>query len=341
MNLLLKRTNTFKFTVAHLIGGLLVFCFLTQTAVAENNIWFSNKPPADDKRSAPSGMHGLSSTKGKRGMSFVIQWLRQGNHPLTAEYIQLSDTNNFEFYLYSPAGKETEGQFSIKSKNAFLTYASAEEGYYNGYLILKHVSNDTLYVNIAKAEMLNHSCRNGHKNVRKKIGPDIYPKTVPAEIVRDRTLSENFHYFAASGDELEYQFLIDGKPVKDAVLSFNTQTGWQKKLLTDKNGKSTFQILQDYFSPWQELNNRKVYNYVIFGETTLAKTGIYNGQEYSFVHYTSSLSDGYRPAKTMYMSMFWAFVVFMVTVIISVAGIFIYKLNRNKIYKEVRFDEKD
>lgn len=340
MNLLLKKTLTFKFTVARLIVGLLIFCIVIQTAVAENNIWFSNKPPPDNKRSALSGMHGLSSTKGKRGMSFVIQWLRQGDNPLTAKYIQLPDTNNFEFYLYSPAGEET-GQFSINSKNAFLTYASTEEGYYNGYLIVKHVSNDTLYVDVAKAEMLNHSCRNGHKSVRKKIGPDTYPNTVPAEIIRERNLSENFHYFASSGDNINYQFSVDGKAVEGARLSFNTQTGWKKILLTDENGNCTFQILQDYFSLWQELNNRKVYNYVIFGETTLPQIGNFNGDDYSFVHYTSSLSDGYRPAKTMYMSMFWAFVVFMTTVIISVAGIFIYKLNRNKIYKEVRFDEKD
>ena len=286
-------------------------------------------------------MHGLSSIKGKRGMSSIVQWLRQGTHPLNSNYIQLSDTNNYEFYFYSPKGKETKVQFSTNGKIATLTYPSKDEGYYNGYLIIKEVSNDTLYVNIAKAEMLNHSCRNGHKNVRKKIGPNTYPETVPAEIIRKRTSSENFHYFALSGDEVEYQFLIDGKPIEGVRLSFNTQTGWQKILLTDENGISTFQILQDYFSSWQELNNRKVYDYVIFGEITLKETGNYKGESYSYVHYTSSLADGYRPAKTMYMSMFWAFVVFMLTVIISVAGIFIYKINRNKIYKEVRFDEQD
>lgn len=328
--------SIYKIEGVRLISGLLIFFFLIQTAIAENNIWFSNKPPADDKRSAPSGMHGLSSIKGKRGMSSVIQWLRQGTHPITSSYIQLSNTDDIDFHLYSPSGRDAGGKFD----GSFLTYVSKEEGYYIGYLISKQVSNDTLYVNIAKAEMLNHSCRNGHKNVRKKIGPNVYPETVPAEIVRNRNSSENFHYFALSGDKIDYQFLLDGKPVENARLSFNTQTGWQKILLTDENGISTFQILQDYFSPWQELNNRKVYDYVIFGEIILSKTGNYKGENYSFLHYTSSLSDGYRPARTMYMSMFWAFVVFIITVIISVSGIFIYKLRRNKIYKEVRFDEK-
>jgi len=62
-------------------------------------------PPDDDQQSAPSGMHGLSSVKGKRGTSSVIQWLREGTHPLNSKYIKLSDTDNYEFYLYSPTGK--------------------------------------------------------------------------------------------------------------------------------------------------------------------------------------------------------------------------------------------
>jgi len=337
MNSFIIRLNNKLLKRVRMISGLLIFCFLIQTAFAENKIWFSNKPPSDDKRSMPSGMHGLSSVKGKRGTSSIVQWLRAGTHPITSNYIQLVDSDDFSFYLYSPTHKDSVGEF----KESYLMYVSKEEGYYNGYLIIKEVSNDTLYVDIAKAEMLNHSCRNGHKNVQNKKGPDIYPETIPAEIVRVRTLSENFHYFASSGDEIDYQFFINGVPFEGAQLSFNTQTGWQKVLNTNENGISTFQILQDYFSPWQELNNRKVYDYVIFGEITLHETGMYKGEKYDYIHYTTSLSDGYRPAKTMYMSMFWALVVFMITVIISVAGIFIYRLNRNKAYKEVRFDEKD
>lgn len=337
MNSLFSRMDNDSNTGVRFLSGFLILFFILQTLGAQNNIWFSNKPPPNDKQSKPSGMHGLSSIKGKRGTSSVVQWLREGTHPIKSRYIQIGDKDEFEFYLYPPSGSDSVGEF----KGSYLTYASKEEGYYNGYLIIKHVSNDTLYVNIAKAEMLNHSCRNGHKNVRKMIGPEIYPETIPAEIIRERTLSENYHYFASSGDLIDYQFMLYGKPVEGARLSFNTQTGWQKILLTDENGVSAFQILQDYFSPWQELNNRKVYNYVIFGEITMFESGNYKGDDYSYIHYNTSLSDGYRPAKTMYLSMFWAFVVFMITVIISISGIFIYRLNMNKTYKEVRFDEKD
>ena len=336
MNSLFSRLNI-KTIGIHFFSVFIIYFFFIQTLGAQNNIWFSNMPPDDDQQSAPSGMHGLSSVKGKRGTSSVIQWLREGTHPLNSKYIKLSDTDNYEFYLYSPTGKDSVGEF----KRGYLKYCSKEEGYYNGYLIQRYVSSDTLYVNIAKAEMLNHSCRNGHKNEGKKIGPDIYPKSIPAEIIRERTLSEDFHYFALSGDVINYQLIVDGMPVENAKVTFNTQTGWQKVLTTDKSGKASFQILQDYFSSWQELNYRIVYDYVIFGDITLAQTGKYIDKNYSYVHYTTSLSDGYRPARTMYMSMFWAFVVFMITIIISVVGIFLYKFNRNKKYKEIHFDEKD
>lgn len=337
MNILLRKISNYKIAGVRFLGGLLLTCFLVQPVLAENSIWFSNKPPSDDKRSAPNGMHGLSAVRGKRGMMFIKQWLRDGYNPHTSKYISLTDTNNFEFYIYSPKGKGDVGEFN----NNCLSYASKEEGYYNGYMVLKYVSNDTLYVDIAKAEMLNHSCRNGHVNERKKIGPDIYPKTIPAEIIRKRNSTEDFHYFASSGDKIDYQFIIDGKPVEGATLAFNTQKGWQKVLFTNEDGISTFQIIQDYFSSWQELNSRKIYYYVIFGKATITQNGIYDGHNYSFIKYTTSLSDGYRPAKTMYMSMFWAFVIFTLTVILTIGGIFIYKIKRNKVYKEVRFDEKN
>ncbi|NOR86127.1 MAG: hypothetical protein GQ527_00820, partial [Bacteroidales bacterium] len=276
----LTGINILKTSRVRFLSGFLMLLFLSPNISAENNLWFSNKPPADEKRTSPSGMHGLSSMKGKRGMSFIVQWLRQGNQPLTSQYVHISDSD-YEFFLYSPTAQDAKGEFLTDTKTAYLKYAGAEEGYYTAYFIQKHCSNDTLYVDIAKAEMLNHSCRNGHKNERKKIGPNIYPETIPAELVRKRNSVEDFHYFAASGDEVDYQFLINGKPVENAKLIFNTQTAWHKTLITNENGEATFQILQDYFSSWQELNNRKVFDYVIFGQATVLESGTYQNQTYS------------------------------------------------------------
>ena len=133
---------------------------------------------------------------------------------------------------------------------------------------------------------------------------------------------------------------MNGKPVEGANLTLVNQKSWSKTLKTNKEGNSTFQFIQDYFSSWQELNNREIYNYLLYGEITLPTQGNYEGKAYSYTHYTTSLSDGYRPAKTMYMSMFWAFAVFIITTIITVSGVFIYRFKRQRIYKEIKLDEK-
>ena len=62
-----------------IVSGLLISLFLNQPVVAQEIIWFSNTPPKADKKIVPDGMHRLSSLKGKRGQSSIIQWLRRGN----------------------------------------------------------------------------------------------------------------------------------------------------------------------------------------------------------------------------------------------------------------------
>lgn len=322
-----------------LISMFLILLFFIQPAVSQEIIWFSNTAPKDNDKISTYGMHRLSSIKGKRGQSSIIQWLRQGTNPLEAEYIEIAEENSFEFYLFSPSQKKVEGKITTKGNSSFFTYASKEEGYYNAYLLVKKVLGDTLHVDIAKSEMLNHSCRNGHQNVRKIIGPYTYPETIPAEVVRKREFSEDFHYFATSSDVVDYNFLVNGKAAIGAKLTLITQTDWHKTLRTDEAGVATFQFIQDYFSAWQELNNRKIYDYLIYGEITLSEPGSYKGKDYSYIHYTTSLSDGYRPAKTMYSSMFWALAIFLFTVVITAVGIFIYRLKKLKVYKEIKFDE--
>jgi hypothetical protein len=322
------------------ISILLISIFLVQPLAAQEIIWFSNVPPKDAKKIVPSGMHKLSSVSGKRGQSSIIQWLRKGTNLENTSYIQIPKNEDIEFYLFSPSNKQVENKLMTKGDKSFFSYASKEEGYYNAYLIQKEVKGDTLYITIAKSELLNHSCRNGHKLVRGIVGPHLYSEIIPVEIKRKRIFTEDLHYFTTSSDNVEYQFLVNGKPVEGANLTLVTQKNWSKTLKTNKEGNSTFQFIQDYFSSWQELNNREIYNYLLYGEITLPTQGNYEGKAYSYTHYTTSLSDGYRPAKTMYMSMFWAFVVFIVTTIITVSGIFIYRFKRQRIYKEIKLDEK-
>jgi hypothetical protein len=333
---LIKHTNKYIYLIC------LVFLLIaSQNFYAQEVLWFSNIPPKHEKRIVASGMHKLSSMRGKRGQSSIIQWLRKGASINNAEYVQLGVNGNTNFYLFSPSHQLLKVDKKAKDSSTFFTYASKEEGYYNAYLENKYVSGDTLYITVAKSEMLNHSCRNGHPNVQKIIGPHTYPNKIDVEIVRKRKFTEDFHYFATSSDEVEFTFLVKGKPIPDAKLTFVTQTGWNKSLNTNEKGSNTFQIIQDYFTNWQEIDNRKIFYYMIYGEKTVPKSGIYKEKSYSYIHYITSLSDGYRPAKTMYLSMFWAFAVFVLISLISIAGVFIYRMKRYQIYKEIKLDEKN
>lgn len=334
----IKKTKKLEYTF---ISILLILLSLFDPLVAQEVYWFSNMPPDGEKNIVTSGMHRLSSKKGKRGQSSIIQWLRKGTNPEEAAYIHLSEEDDFEFYLFSPSKQQLKGKLISKEGKSFFSYVSKEEGYYNGYFIQKKVIGDTLNITISKSELLSHSCRNGHKLIRGIVGPHLYPEIIPAEIKRKREFTEDLHFFTTSSDKVEYQFFVNGKPVEGANLTLVTQKNWNKTLKTNAEGKSTFQFIQDYFSAWQELNNRKIYNYLLYGEIIVPEKGNYKGNEYSYIHYTTSLSDGYRPAKTMYMSMFWAFVVFIVTTIITASGIFIYRFKRYKIYKEIKLDEKN
>ena len=321
-------------------AGVLMLVFIFQTVAAKDVLWFSNIPPESSKKVRFSGMHRLASIGGRRGAK-VIQWLRMGDDVEHARYVAPGRNDDYAFYFFSPQQTPDTAKFVTRGKSAFFTFANKKEGYYNAYLVVKKLSGDTLYVSVAKDELLNHSCRNGHKNVRRHIGPWTYPEYVTFELVRERTLKENFHYFASSGDILRYQLILDGKPLRNASVTMVTQTGWKKMLKTGENGYVEFQLIQDYFSPWKELNRRKIYYYLIYGEITVPQQGEYMGKPYSYVHYTTSMSDGYRPARSMYQSMFWAFVVFILTVFVSVIFVFVYRLKRSRVYKEDMLDEKD
>ncbi len=310
---------------------------------SDKPVWLSNVPPAHLKKSVSSyGMHRLCTTKrkrGERGAIKVIQWVREGASVQHARYLFLSDTAAYRTFVFSPHKKKVRSKVvNIKGKSV-VEYVDNEEGYYNVYLVIKRVSGDTLYVDVAKAELLSHSCRNGHKNVRKAVKPKIYPEVIPFEIVRERHLNEDFHFFIASGDRFTYKPVLNGKPVPGIPVTLCTEKGWSNKEKTDKTGGAEFQFIQDYFTHWSELNRRKIYYYLIYSEFTIDKSGKFQGQDYRYVHYSTSLSDGYFPSRTMYTSLVWSLIVFVVSTIVIVAGIAIFRERRKKPYKEYIFDE--
>ncbi len=354
---------------------LIIFSIVLTKVQAQEVIWLSNTPPDFMKKQVKSsGMHRWSAIKQDRnnnqytnkkknykksdkdssktrannkanrrqyygGSTKYVQWIRQGSSVTNASYICLNDSTDYTITLMSPVSKKEPIEL-IKEKTCYLKFEMNEEGYYNAYLIIKKPVGDTLFINIAKAELLNHSCRNGHHKKLEARPVMHYPKITDFEIVRKRHPYEDFHYFSASGAEEKYQALFKGEAVEGAKITVNTQKGWSNTVYSDKDGIVDIQFIQDYFSNWQELNKRKIHYYLLEAEYTVKKDIEYKGSTYHYISYKCTMSDGYRPARTMYASMVWGLIVFLTVTIVSIAGIFIYKERRKKPYKELKFDEK-
>ena len=319
--------------------ALSILLFLPRlTARDQEVLWLSNLPPDERQREIrASGMHKLSSISAGRGQVQIVQWVRKGNNVLNADYVLNSEIPDAEFYCYSPHGElQTCGVDSTKTFKE-PGFRNPVEGYYNLYMIQKNVRNDTLFVQIAKAELLNHACRNGHKDVDEKILPHIYPEKIPLEITRSRIRLENLHFFVSSGDKLTFELTRFSEPLKDALVTFSTHHGWQKTIRSNLEGEAEVQLIQDYFTPWKEVDNRKIYHYLAVAEYTEEQGGEYKGQGYRYTHYTATLSDGYYPSKIMYSSLSWALGLFLLFSLLIGGGVAFYRRRRTRIYKELKW----
>ncbi|WP_456379457.1 hypothetical protein [Lutibacter sp.] len=358
---------------------LLSFLLLAFQLKAQDVIWFSNTPPKEmEKMFKTSGMHrwsaidskkinskpregnnenkynkkikkdsassskpvrsNKSSKRSYRPTTKYVQWIRSGSSVKDAAYICLDKNVDYTIDLFSPTGKK-ENINLIKDQACYVKFEMKDEGYYNAYLKIKKVKGDTLYINIAKAELINHSCRNGHHKKLEARPVNTYPKVSEFEVYRKRQPYEDYHYFTFSGGNETFKAIYLGKPVSDVKVTINTEKGWSKTMLSDENGEVNTKFIQDYFSEWKELEHRKIFYYMLEAEYTVKKDINYKGKEYSYIHYTLTMSDGYRPSKTMYSSMLWGLIVFVITLVISIGGVFIYKERRKKPYKEITFKE--
>jgi len=267
-----------------------------------------------------------------------IQWLRKGSSIDDAEYICLNESIGYQLTLISPEGEKEDIEL-VKNKTCYAKFELNEEGYYNAYLIIKKDLGDTLNINIAKAELLNHSCRNGHHKKLEARPVNYYPEITDFEIIRQRNPHEDYHYFTSSGDTETYKALFEGKPLAGVKVKINTEKGWSKTQYTNENGELNAEFIQDYFSKWRELNTREIYYYMLEADYTLKKDIHYKGKDYTHIHYVLTMSDGYHPSRTMYSSMVWGLIVFLITMVVSIVGIFIYKERRKRPYKEIKFNE--
>ncbi len=315
-----------------LILSFLLLCSFE--TFASEVIWLSGIPPKEvAEQIQPIGMQKLAGFRGKRGKETLILWIRSGTNPVISEYLNSTHTEEAEVLVFSPENKIVENKLLNGNKGFALTYDGNMEGFYNIYIIERFVHNDTLYVQVAKAEKLSHKCRNGHKGIRPKMPPLYFPDKVPFEIVRKRIPNEDFHTFLASGDKVTFMMMLNGNPVENANVLITTQKQWAKSLKTNKDGEITFQILGDYFSKWKELNKKEIYKFLLTADYIVNEEGTYKNQPYKNIHYTCTMTEDYIPSETVYKSYVWALAVFVFVATILSLLIYLKRKRSKRIYR--------
>jgi len=314
--------------------ALSILIFLPRlTARDQEVLWLSNLPPDDRQgKIKASGMHKLSSISAGRGQVKIVQWLRNGTNVLNANYVLNSEFPDAEIYCYAPQGELQACRVDSSKTYKEPGFSNPVEGYYNLYIIQRSIRNDTLFVQVAKAELLNHSCRNGHKNEDEKRRSHIHPEKIPMEITRSRNRLENLHFFVSSGDKVRYKITRFSEPLANASVTFFSHHGWQKNLLSNEEGEAVVELIQDYFTSWEEIDNRKIYHYLAVAEYTEEEGGEFQGESYRYTHYVTTLSDGYYPSKVMYSSLSWALGLFLFFSLLIGGGVIFYRKRRMREY---------
>lgn len=169
-------------------------------------------------------------------------WLRRGNELHKAFYL---DSAEGKYTLLDVQQALTESLI-VKEGKRSIRFAMPDEGFYNAYYTEQSVNNNILNVTTAKAEILKHNCRNGHKYDRGLVSPQNWDDA-PLDIIRLRQPEEGFYTRLRSGTNVQFKILHQGKPVVGADVKLETKRGWIKSQQSNDQGIASFQVIQDNF----------------------------------------------------------------------------------------------
>jgi hypothetical protein len=310
-------------------------------------IWLSDSPPSRGD-GPPRGMGGMPGM-GMGGMAMGGErtgppvkrlWLRAGADPQKSGFAREDAEAPPELLLISPNGKpEGEPLPPAEEGKRNLSFPMPVQGFYRLYAVVRKLNGDTLNVSVAKAEVANFTHGGDEEERAKAIKADRVLESAPMEIVRERQPDEKPFFRLRSGDEQAFVVLQKGLPVQGARVRFASHSGWVKEAISDEQGRISFQIVRDYFPPWQEFQKRFKATYLLIAETTVAESGKHNDQPYSQVRYQTTLSGAYYPSPDDYRSYAWGLGIGLLATVLLGWIVWLYRRRRVKPYQEVRFDE--
>jgi hypothetical protein len=315
------------------IGILLCGC---APAHAAQTLWLSDAAP--NARGKRAQGHGGPVTV-RKGTYFKRLWLREGDLPQDADYVAQSDEAP-SLVLIDTAGKIETLPFSQAPDNGPLSveFPMPEEGFYNAYVERRRVNDGVLEVSLAKAEVMKHSCREGHDNVQVKM-PPRHHAAMPLEVVRERKPKEDFHSRLGHGDEVGFRVLRNGAPLAGAQVTLTSGQGWSKRLLSDGEGNVSFRMIRDYYPPWSLFKKRHAQPYLLNVRYSQPAAGELDGEAYHGTRYTASFTGSYYPSPDDYQSYAYGLSFGLFALLSTGGGVYFFRRRRKRPYREVRFDE--
>ncbi|RCX31172.1 hypothetical protein [Thioalbus denitrificans] len=321
-------------------GALLLVPLLLMPALAAATepLWFSDLPPTAEWAGKTRRAHGGLVERGRGGVTAKRLWLRAGDDPARAAYVPV------------PAGAvvaEGPGPDPVTPKpfgadaGGGIRFEMPEEGFYNAYLLSREVRDGTLEARVVKAEVLMHSCANGHdRRFTEARMPPRITAGVPFELIRERRPDEDFHSRAVSGEAIAFLALRQGEPVAGAEVRLVSNTGWSKTVTTGADGRAEFRMVRDYYTDWSEFDKRRRQDYLVLAEYRQPQAGELDGRAYTQVHYSASLAGTYYPAGREYQSYLYGLGVMLFAASLSVGGVYHYRLRQRRPERREAFDEK-
>lgn len=330
----------------YLTFALMCLIFSSKLSASTPQRWFSDQPPDKSMQENMRMRHG--------GYVHVVGdvdvkqlWLRQGESLQQSSYLGSTEG---EYVLLDVQEKINTPQVE-NSEQQSIRFSMPDEGFYNAYFTERLVNNNKLAVITAKAEILKHNCRNGHKYDRSLVNPQNWDKA-PLDIVRLRVPDEDFHSRLRSGTQVDFRILHHGKPVSGASVKLETKKGWINTALSDDKGIASFQIIQDNFfdAKKAEKEGKKVErghggrvrvrdSYLVTAAYSTNEAGLLGDSSYSQTEYTVSTTGRYYPHQLASKSSEQALYFASAGMLVMGVGGYGYRKRRVKPFKEEHFDE--
>lgn len=296
---------------------------LSSELLASQTYWLSDIPPSKEFGEKLSSSHGGPVLKSRRNGTSKLLWLRQGEDIATSTYVKKSHA---PLTLIDP--KKNLQTFTFKNRSyAEAVFKMPDEGFYNLFMSNSFVENNILHNITAKNETLNHSCREGHDDIKEKMIPNSND-AAPIDMIRERMPKERFHTHVTSGDLVSYLILKNGKPLHNASVTLVTQKGWKKTLNTDEEGRVIFEMIRDYYPAWHEFKRRTRENFLLIVEYTQAQSGTLEGMAYDTIKYKATATGSYYPSTKDYKSYLYGLLIGLFAFLATLLAVYFHRKKR-------------